>query len=51
VIPEDFWYIILVHALGGRVELRLRPQKPDRMTRYEKYREARHLMLCDSRIA
>jgi hypothetical protein len=44
VIPENAWYIIPVRALRGRVEIRLRPQGPGRMTRYEKYREAWHLM-------
>ncbi|HLZ43401.1 MAG TPA: group I intron-associated PD-(D/E)XK endonuclease [Candidatus Sulfotelmatobacter sp.] len=42
VIPTATWYILPIGATHGKPDILLAPQRPD--SRYEKYREAWHLL-------
>jgi hypothetical protein len=44
VVPEDAWYVIPIDAVALRKSLRLYPSRDVHGGRYEKYREAWHLM-------
>jgi hypothetical protein len=44
VIPEDVWYLIPVKALRRRKRIRVCPSEPERMPRFEPYREAWFLL-------
>jgi len=44
VVPEDVWYVIPVNAFAPRRHLRLYPSGSTGSSKYEKYREAWHLM-------
>jgi hypothetical protein len=44
VIPEDAWYIVPVRAVAGVNMVQVRPQRPTRRQRWEKYRERWELM-------
>jgi len=44
VIPENVWYIIPVKVLRRTKHIRLRPQAPGKIRRFEKFRERWELM-------
>jgi hypothetical protein len=44
VIPEDAWYVIPVKALRRLKRIRVCPSEPERMPRFEPYREAWRLL-------
>jgi hypothetical protein len=49
VIPADTWYVIPLGALRGIKIIMLRPNRPTKARRFEKYREAWHLLLAEGR--
>ena len=52
ILGTDIWYLIPVHALGGRLMVRVYPfgGDPRGSRRFEKYREAWHLLQPNKRL-
>jgi PD-(D/E)XK nuclease superfamily protein len=44
IVPEDAWYFIPVSFLGTRRSIAIFPDKPSTTSRFERYREAWHLL-------
>jgi hypothetical protein len=44
IVPKDAWYLIPIRALGRRTYIGLFPDQPRTTSRFERYREAWHLL-------
>ena len=44
IVPEDAWYFIPIAFLGTRRSIAIFPDKPKTTSRFERYREAWHLL-------
>jgi len=45
ILPVDAWYVLPIHAFARSTSLRFYPDIPCKCARWEKYREAWHLLL------